>query len=186
MQLKEVQTQDIPITTRLSSGDPIAFQLLYNLHRKRVYAIAHKYLKCAEAAHEVVQDIFKTVWEKRERFSSVDNVDAFIYVMARNRAIHVMNLQAKRIKELSRYARTLEGNVALSPDLIVQDSENTRLLEETIQTKLSKRQREVFLMSRESQKSHIEIAEALSIARNTVNNHIKDSLNLLRSTFGLD
>ena len=46
--------------------------------------------------------------------------------------------------------------------------------------KLTPRQREIFEMSREKQMSHKEIAEALGISVNTVQEHISSSLRSLR------
>lgn len=49
--------------------------------------------------------------------------------------------------------------------------------------KLSSQQKKIFLMSREDQLSHQEIASRTGLSVNTINNHIKASLKVLRDEF---
>jgi RNA polymerase sigma-70 factor (family 1) len=162
----------------LARGDEQAYAKLYNRYKNRVFTTALRYLKERELAQEVVQDTFLKVWELRASFAQVKNAEAYIFTMARNRTL----TQLKKITtdQSAQFQYTVvfsRREVAGGQELL--EKENDRLLDETLGM-LTPQQRKVYAMSREEGLSHQAIAERLNISTNTVNNHIKDSLKVMR------
>lgn len=162
----------------LARGDTHAFANLYNRYKNRVFTTALRYLKARELAQEVVQDTFLKVWELRATFIHVKNAEAYIFIMARNRTLtQLKKITADQAAQYQYTAVHSRREIVGGQELLEQ--ENNRLLEETLEM-LTPQQRKVFNMSREEGLSHQAIADKLNISTNTVNNHIKDSLKVMR------
>lgn len=170
---------EVDIRDLLAAGDPATFGRIYSRNKQRVYKVAYSILKCPEAAREVVQEVFSTIWVRRDKFREVASLEAFIYIMARNRALSHADRVRKDQRMLGAFAN--DQGAVLTPDSILEHNETVERFEDVL-AKLTDRQRQVFVMSREDHKSHLEIAQALNISPHTVNNHIKASLQVLRAS----
>ncbi len=73
-----------PETVHLATPDSeFAFQSIYNQHRHCVYHVALRYLKSAESAQEVVQDVFIKLWAERKNINMDASVEAWLYQVAK-------------------------------------------------------------------------------------------------------
>src|SRR5690606_41229207 len=66
---------------RLSKGDEDAFRLIYVRYLKVVYHTAFRYLHREELAQDIVQEVFYTLWSKRERFTQVRSLESYLIWM---------------------------------------------------------------------------------------------------------
>ncbi len=62
---------------------------------KKLLRFATHFLKDADEAHDVVQDVFLKLWQKRDTLNKIENIEAFAMRMTRNRCLDV--IRAKRI-----------------------------------------------------------------------------------------
>ena len=69
---------------QLGAGSEYAFTRLFDHYRGTIYGVALKFLKSPVLAEEIVQDVFLKVWHKREEMAGVKNLDAYLFIMARN------------------------------------------------------------------------------------------------------
>ena len=174
----ELKYDEAEELTLLARGDEHAFAKLYNRYKNRVFTTALRYLKVRELAQEVVQETFLKVWELRGSFANVKNAEAYIFTMARNRTLtHLKKLTTDQSAQLQYSVVYSRREVAGGQELL--EEENDRILEQTLEL-LTPQQRKVYALSREEGLSHQAIAERLNISTNTVNNHIKDSLKVMR------
>ena len=93
-----VQKQDISDQTLLagiSTGDEVAFRCLFDRYRGRIYTYALRLSENTSLADEVVQDVFLKVWLKRTDLPGVENFNAWLYAIARNRMFDMMKQQAR-------------------------------------------------------------------------------------------
>ena len=58
------------ILKRLKTGDMAAFDAIYQLYSKKLYSFAFSLLKDHYHSEELVQDVFVTLWEKREQINT--------------------------------------------------------------------------------------------------------------------
>jgi RNA polymerase sigma factor (sigma-70 family) len=68
--------------------DNLSFEDIFHLYKEWIYRYALKIVKSADAAEEVTQEIMIKLWLCREMLDQVDNLDAYIYVIARNKALN--------------------------------------------------------------------------------------------------
>lgn len=65
-------------------------RLLMPSHR-RMYVLAFRLTGNSADAEDVVQDVFMKLWEKRDKLSEVDSLEAYAMTLVRNACIDMLN-----------------------------------------------------------------------------------------------
>lgn len=158
------------------------FKRLFDRYKNRLYgyvlAIAHS----PYAAEEITQEIFIKLWLCRDLLHEVDNLDGYIFTIARNRTLNYLRKAAsdsRLLRELQQLAMLQHNNV----EERVTVTEYDQLLRDALSL-LSPQRRLVFQLSRDGGMNHEEIAEELHLSRNTVKNHMVEALRFIRSYLG--
>ena len=68
----------------LKQGSKDAFTALYKQYWKQVYNFSRLYLTSADAAEEVVQEVFIKIWETREFLREDDHFKGLLFIITRN------------------------------------------------------------------------------------------------------
>jgi RNA polymerase sigma-70 factor (family 1) len=170
---------DRAILAKLSEGHEQAFAVIYNKYWKMVYHTADKFLQSSTHAQDVVQEVFSTIWSQRQDFGDVENLQAYIRTMTRNRIYSELRVWSREKKDREAYLVQTETSVNDS-DFNILDSQNEQLLEQILHS-LPPRQQEVFNLARKEGLSHEKIAEKLNLSTGTVKNHMVRALNAIRS-----
>lgn len=164
---------------RLINGDEEAFCELYAAYKNRLIYFAMRFLKSYEYAEDVFQDAFIIIWQSRSFLNPDTSFSSYLYTIVRNRILNQLRDLSNQDK-LKEYIlqQAVDYNNDTRNEILANDLK--QLISLAIQ-RLTPRQREIFEMSRELQMSHKEIAEALGISINTVQESISTSLKSLRS-----
>lgn len=162
-----------------SKGDQSAFTQLLKIYWNKVYTQALTYLKSAELAQEVTQDVFVKLWSIRQKLVEVDSFSNYLFILSRNAVITVLR---KKKDELLHPPDDVE-ELVMQPDKQLHFKETyDRIL--NLIDQLPPVRKKVFRMSRLEGKSYEEIGAELGISRNGVKDHIVKALNFLRSQYG--
>lgn len=162
---------------KVADGDELALAALVRLYWKNIYAQALSWVKSAEEAEELAQDIFVKVWDARSRLHLVDNFENWLFIIARNTIISAVR------KKLSRPAFLQQQDLeesSLRPDQALEHRQHYQLLLSGIDLLPEKRQ-QVFRMSRLEGLTHEQIATQLGIQKDTVAQYIVKAVAFLRS-----
>jgi len=182
--LSHTTDNEIDLLQQLADGNEAAFAQLYNTHWNKIYSLALAYLKSAEQAQDIVQEVFLKLWNKRENLGHVENPTSFIYIMGRNEVIRALK------KKISLASLDEENNDYLPDDFMLpQETMDLKQLEQKITTaidSLPAQQKLIFRLSREEGLNHEQIANRLGIEKTTVKNHIVRALNSLRRILQLE
>lgn len=162
---------------RLTGSDQTAFKALVDIYWTKVYGHALAYSKSLPLAEELTQDVFMDVWNSRDKLSSIENFDNYLFIIARNRIFKVIR------KKLDETVGT--DKVELEEDMWIPDQqmefrETYSLILKGIE-EMPPVRRQVFRMSRFEGMSYEDISQQLNISRNTVKEHIVKALNFLRN-----
>jgi len=87
---------DNVLTAKIISGNKTAFKEVYSKHWKGIFVIAYSFLKSKEEAEDAVQDIFVKFWTKRALLSDQLNYKPYLFKLARNSLINIVNSVAKK------------------------------------------------------------------------------------------
>lgn len=166
---------------RLKKGDIVAFDKIYNKYNKQLYGVAIQLVKVEQDAEDIIQDVFTKIWQNRHEIRE-DNISfkSYLFTIAFNSTISA--IRKKAVKQ--DYAKALKKQQSL----LIMDDVHLKLefdeLNEKLKhaiDKLSQRQKDIYILSREKGLTYSQIAENLGISVNTVENHMVKTLKLLRS-----
>ena len=181
MSEKSIQNDDI-LLERLKSGDNQALTEIYNAYWKSLFLSSYALLKNKEVCEDIIQDIFLDIWRKREVLKITISLKAYLYACTRYKVYDCFRKNKKEIKvDLldnlnTRVYHTTPVTKLMHKELILH-------IDSVVDT-LPKKCKEIYLLSREEQLSHKEIAQKLSISTKTVESHITRALKTLRSSMG--
>ena len=163
---------------RLKEADQKAFKTIYGQFHAKVYAFSFSYVKDAEYAQEITQQVFVRLWEKRQRLSTAKPLEAQIFTITRNLIIDNLRKQGRDKDLKANYLLTLptKDNKTES-DLLF--SEYQQQVNQLIDGMPSRR-KTIFRMNKLDGRSMDEIAKLLSISPKTVDAHIQLAVKDLR------
>jgi len=178
------RVEDIPasIMCSLREGDHKAFEYIYLHYFETLTRFLSSLLRSQEEACEIAQEVFITLWEKRELFDEKKGVRRYIFKLAKYHVLNHFDHQ-KVHKKFEDFIQT-DDICDLSADEIMQIEETIQLVTYAVK-RMPERQREIFRMSRTQNMSYEEIAKELGISVNTVKFHMKKVLKELRELLSL-
>lgn len=159
----------------LQASDEHAFRELYQRYWKKLFTTACHKLKSKEAAEEIVQNIFVSLWEKRATLQ-IENLENYLYIAVKYKVInYVASLMVREAGQ-----KQLAGNTAdESTEATIMINDLHAAIQQAL-TQLPAKTREVFTMSRFEKYTVREIARHMNLTEKAVEYHITQSLKLLR------
>ncbi len=171
-------TPDEVLLARLKQAEQEALVIIYERYHKVLYVVSYRYLKEENRSKDVVQDVFTTLWEKRESIRVNTNLKSYLYSMVRNQILNIIKREKRQV--LSNWES--ERETLADTDNFLQtiaDNQMHETLYEAID-KLPKQKRFVCLLKVKEGLSNKEVAKKLNITEHTVKKHYTQSLARLR------
>ena len=175
---KTTKATDEMLVARYAQGENEAFDMLLDRHKERLYTYIYYNVRNTEQAEDIFQDTFATVWQSRRFINPDTSFSSYLYTIVRNRVLNQLRSleQESSLKEAI-LSQAVDYSNSTSQAIAVAELE--AVVNEAL-GKLTPRQREVFELSRRQRLSHKEIAQALDISVNTVQEYISASLHTIR------
>jgi RNA polymerase sigma-70 factor (ECF subfamily) len=161
---------DAAIVARIRSGDVAAFEACYTERFAALWRFARTLTGSADVANDVVQDVFVSVWVRREQLVVQTTIPAYLYGAVRRRAMreHRRDAIIQRSEALAD-PDTMHGlgEPPLGPDAHVAARDRCIALEAAIRA-LPDRQRAALRLWLIDDLSSAEIAECMDISERAV------------------
>lgn len=153
------------------------FEDAYHRYWEKVYAVCYNNIRDVEIAKEMVQDIFKSLWERRAELE-LDNVERYLVRSAKLKAFEFIRNKTTRQKiDEFNYQGCVNSSNCTEEQVLFNDlKENVNLLVDTLPCQCKR----VYKMSREDGLSNREIAEKLTISERAVEYHITRAMRTLK------
>ena len=167
---------DALLLQQIAEGHAKSFELLYEKYWEIAYSDAYKRLKDTDQAKDIVQEIFTSIWLRRETLV-IGNVSAYLKIAVRNKVFKVLAKQ----KLTHPYFNFLETMPAAShqPDANLLWQEFFSSYEALLNT-LPAAKQTIFRLRFQEDLSTADIAHRLGLSRKTVQNQIGRAIEHLR------
>lgn len=170
---------DEQLLQQMADGQRQAFTLLYSRYWEDLYVTAAKALRSKEEAADVVQDVFLSLWTRRNDLNIHGSLAAYLHTSVRYICIHYIQKNITRRDYLVQFAEVLIGSTNPNAEINLRLKEIEQTVNKTIAMMPAKMQ-EVYKLSRHEHLSQKEIAENMCISVETVKKHIHHALHLIR------
>ena len=160
------------------------FKYIYELFYPRLWYFVKEYIKNEQDSKDIMQDIFMTLWEKRDSLKADTNLNAYLFTLAKNQCLNylkhkqVMEKYAKEAETEQEMMLTYYAMNAFDPEQM--DIESLELMVEEAIKQLPEQCRKVFELDRFEGLKYKEIAQKMGISVKTVEAHISNALKILR------
>nr|WP_199074889.1 RNA polymerase sigma-70 factor [Pedobacter sp. ASV19] len=176
---------DMELLQLLQNGDRLAYAEIFERYKFILHHHALKKLPYREEVQDIIQEVFATLWTKRESIQIHTNLSGYLYTSLKHSILDHFSRQKVRTKYVeSMKSFSAHEQVQLLPDHLIREKQLSVVIEAEINA-LPEKMRMVFELSRKTYLSHREIAEQLGISEKTVNRQVSNALKILRSRLGL-
>ena len=160
------------------------FNQLFRQYYPILCRVAHGYVRDQMVVEEIVSDVFVKFWNNRSQIAIHSSLKDYLFKATQNSCIDYLRANRKRLQQTS-YIDEQEIVCATLVDLgenpldyIINDETEQRI-KQAIE-ELPERYRLTFKLSRIDELSYDDIAETMSISKNTVKSNLRDAIAILR------
>ncbi|MDR0507586.1 MAG: RNA polymerase sigma-70 factor [Dysgonamonadaceae bacterium] len=172
-----LQENESDYIRQLKNGQSKAFDAIYQMYAKRLYAYSFQFTKSKDEAEDIVQEVFVKLWINREKIKQEDTLRSLLFIMAKH---HIINAFHSRINQPA-YMEYLQYRETLSEN--DNDPMNYREflddLKKAMKT-LPTTQQKVIVLSKIQELPNKKIAEKLELSEQTVKNALSAGLKNLK------
>jgi RNA polymerase sigma-70 factor (ECF subfamily) len=171
---------DHELLALLSKGNDAAFTEIYDRYWEKMADYAIRLTKSEEEGADIVQEIFVSIWNRREVIEVKGTLAAYLIKGTRNLSLKYMEKNLHKNKFLERLSATMQSATNETHDPV-----SFKRLQEHIDgtiERLPSKMKAIYVLSRDEQLSHKEIANRLGIAENTVKKQISNALKILSAS----
>ena len=173
------ELSDTALLERLKNSDTEAFNALFHGHWKWLYKAACDKTGDAQAAFDLVQDIFVQLWLQRASLEIRESLEQYLSGALRNQVFNYYRASRRKKEQL----RVL-GNMLAAATESADDDQKERARRETDLERavdsLPRRIKDVYLLRIQHEYSFRDIADRLNIKPQTAKNAFSRALVLLR------
>lgn len=157
---------ELSLIKRAGEGDRDAFQQLYSIYEKRLYAYLMRMLDCKEDAEDLLVETMLAVWQGAGAFRGRSKLSTWIFGIAHNKAMTRLASKTQRPITNLDQAMDLEAT-GPGPDSRQIESETREQVQAALQ-QLSEEHRAVIDLTFYHGLSYAEIAQVVKCPVNTI------------------
>jgi RNA polymerase sigma-70 factor (family 1) len=171
-------TDERALFERMARGDESAFGAIFHHYTGLIQPFILSLTRNEDAAEEIVQDVFLTIWLNRERMAAVGNYRAYIFTASNNRVYTWLRKRARELRMQGELTPELPATEP-GPEAAIDWKESMAIIEDAVE-RLPPQKKLIWRLSRGEGLSHEQIAARLGLSKNTVKNHMVAAIRLIR------
>ena len=176
-----VQDEEAAMMARfVETRDRRVFEVLFQRYKRPMVAHARRFVRSDAKAEELAQDVFVRVYTTK-RYAPDAKFKTWLYRVATNLCLNELRRPeyGQRLEALDDDPRELPASSHTAPDVVLSGAELSACVARTLE-RLPPKQRAAFLMARQDDLSHEQIAEALETSVSAVKSLMHRALEALR------
>lgn len=171
---------DMFILARIKEGDIKAFEELFRHYYSPLCWYATGIIDNLDVAEEIVDELFYTLWKKRESIQVFNSIKSYLYGAVRNEALEYCEHLQVRNRYREKILADGDKRINPTPQEQMEYSELQKFINKVLE-QLPRRRFMIFKMHRMDGKKYAEIASSLSISVKTVEAEMTKTLKTLRT-----
>ncbi|UII19601.1 RNA polymerase sigma factor [Fulvivirga ligni] len=174
--LADLQLQQL-LTKIAVDNDQRAFSLFFDQYQTRLLRYANLYVKDMQAAEDVVSDVLIRLLKNRKKHFVKDNFISFLFTCIKNQCLDHLKKEKRRTALIAADSDEIEYFVFnhQTPFTKMIQNELDEIIKHCIEA-LPPKRKAVFLLVKDDQLPHKEVAEIMGISVRTVEVHLKLAL----------
>ena len=164
------------------------YEALFYKMRDKLYRYALRFVKESETAEDVIQDVMVKLWQKRQEADSIENLEAWLMVLTRNRSLDILRKEKEKMVNVDEAFGI--SDKAPIPDKLMEQTDLLNQLNICLD-QLPEKQRQIFHLREIEQLSYDEIVQVtgynlddVKVSLFRARKHIQRMLSKI-NTFGL-
>lgn len=134
------------------------YEAIFTKMKDKLFRYAFRFVKDEDAAEDVVQDVMFKLWQKRKEVDEIENLEAWLMVLTRNRSLDVLRKAKNSMNQVNvDEAYSISDNAPI-PDKIMESADIMKMVQSCLE-QLQEKQRSVFHLREIEQMSYEEIAQ---------------------------
>ena len=166
----------------LKNGSYKAFERIYQMYAKRLFAYSLQFTKSQEESEEIVQDVFMRLWTNRAKIRQEDTLRSLLFIMTKHYLINAFRTKINQ-PEYEEYIQYVNEHSVDDASYQLEYQEFVTKFRAILKT-LPETQQRVITLSKIEQFSNKEIADKLSLSEQTVKNQLSLGLKTLKEKLG--
>lgn len=179
---KQVQYNEPQLILSLKNGSYKAFERIYEMYAKRLFAYSVQFTKSQEESEEIVQDVFMRLWTNRTKIRQEDTLRSLLFIMTKHYLINAFRTKINQ-PEYEEYIQYINERSVDDASCQLEYQEFVAKFRAILKT-LPETQQKVITLSKIEQFSNKEIADKLSLSEQTVKNQLSLGLKTLKEKLG--
>jgi RNA polymerase sigma-70 factor (family 1) len=170
---------ELILLQEIAKGTKKAFEAVYDRYDISIFYFSRRFVRDEKVAEDITLETFLKLWERFPQFTSLQGIQSFLHVTAKNACLNYLRSQAR----LSAHQRELAYLLAQGADETLADQQVTARIYQYIYNEIQKlppQVRRVFTLAYIDGLSNQAIAEQLNINNQSVRNHKANALKYLR------
>lgn len=148
-----------------------AFRLLVNNYQNKVFRFISLFISNDQECEELVSDVFISLWTNREKLPDVNNLDSYIFIVAKNKALNHLRKDNSQCVNLNTVPLELFHKTETTPESIFIDQEIVDQLNSVID-QLPPKTKLAFHLVREDKMKYKDAAEILGVSIKTIEKQV--------------
>lgn len=172
---------DVTLVAALRDSDHRAFEIIYRQHARLLYGFVRKNIALKEDCEEIVQEIFESLWARRESLNIQAPLRAYLLGMARYKIIHYIRKKV-RVRKYAEHFQLFEALWIQADDKSITHATLQSVLDKLIGQLPARCQEALRLRLSENLSNH-EIARRMNIATRTVESYMLHAFQHIRAGY---
>lgn len=141
------------VLNAIAEGDVNAFSTLFYAYHQQLGLYVFNITKSQEIAEEVVQDVFLKIWQKRDKLVTVNNINAYLYTIAKNETLNAIRKIANERRRRQQFDQEILTTDTLFATADSREEEGLEQVFENAVSSLPPQQQKVFLLRQQGFKN---------------------------------
>ena len=159
----------------LKGGNTKAYEILFFHYYRKLYSFSYKITGNTQEAEDLVQEVFISIWDNRDKLDENRSFSGFLFKIAKNRALNI--IKSKLTRQI--YIQYTQNEDKVHWDKEIEIGELLEMINKSLAS-LPEQTQKIFMLSRNEGLTYKAIAQKLNISENIIDHEIRKALKVIK------